>query len=79
MVNVQNKNYERGAFIILDILMYNNYIINFYVELFDFFNKSLEIKKKFDKITQNFKGFKKKKDIKQMLNMLNNIIEFKKL
>lgn len=65
VVNVQNKNYERGAFIVLDIFMYNNYIINFYVELFDFFNKGLEIKKKFDKITLNFKRFTKKKDITQ--------------
>ena len=66
VVNEHNIDYERGAFMVLDIFKYNNYIINVYVELFDFFNKGLEIKKKFDKITLNFKGFTKKKDIAQI-------------
>ena len=65
VVKEQNIDYERGAFMVLDISKYNNYIINVYVELFDFFNKSLEIKKKFDEITQNFKKFTKKKDIQR--------------
>ena len=57
---------EQGAYHILNIFLFNNHIINVYVELFDFFNKGLEIKKKFDKITLNFKGFTKKKDITQI-------------
>ena len=61
---------EQGAYHILNIFLFNNHIINVYVELFDFFNKGLEIKKKFDKITLNFKGFTKKKDITQIYSFV---------